>query len=78
MKTTRKIALIALFTAFALSACGNKGPLILPDEEATETIADDAGEVDADIDDENTSDAADTSEDDTPPADTDPPGDGNG
>ncbi|TDK22738.1 sugar transporter [Luteimonas aestuarii] len=44
MKTRPAIApAIVLFAfVFALSACGNKGPLVLPDEAAQDTFEDEA------------------------------------
>lgn len=76
MNNTLKIALLALFAALALAACGNKGPLVLPDEDAYEEVSDEpAEEADA----ADAVDAVDDESDAEPPVDdADPAGDGRG
>src|SRR5690606_14351508 len=73
MNTTLRIALLALFAALALAACGNQGPLVLPDEDASEEVFDEAVE-EADA----TDAVGDEAEAETPVDDADPAGDGRG
>ena len=57
MKTRIRIALLAFAALFALSACGNKGPLVLPPPpepatvddggQSTTDAVDDAGDAEA-------------------------------
>lgn len=73
MNNTLKTALLALFAAMALAACGNKGPLVLPDEDAYEEVSDEVAEE------AEATDAVDDGSDAEPPADdADPAGDGRG
>lgn len=75
MNTTPRIALLALFAVLALAACGNKGPLVLPDEDASEEVSDEAVE-EADATDDVGDEAE--AETETPVDDADPAGDGRG
>ena len=48
MNIRTKIALLSLAVSLALAACGNKGPLVLPDPQDAEAVQDDeADEGDA-------------------------------
>ena len=79
MNTTPRIALLALFAALALAACGNKGPLVLPDEDAAEDVSGEAAEEADATDATDATDAADDGTQTGTPVDaTGPADDGRG